>query len=119
MAEVEFAWQRRDFERYLVHFSDDADLVNRVGRWFRGKAAIRRQLRWLEERGHPEMFKAESKLEKIRFVAPGVASLHQRRLDGTRLVSLASYLIARAPEPPGRPDRWLIQTLTIAPIESR
>jgi ketosteroid isomerase-like protein len=111
MAEVESAWQRRDFEAYLAHFAEDADLVNRVGRWFKGKAAIRQQLRWLDERGHPEMFVAQSKVEKVRFVAPGVVSLHQRRLDGSRLVSLATYLIARAPQ------GWRIQTLTIAPIE--
>jgi uncharacterized protein (TIGR02246 family) len=113
MVRLDEAWQARDFETYLTHFSDDADLVNRAGTWFKGKAQIAKQLDWLKSHGYPEMFTTDSTVAAIRSVAPGVATVHQRRFDGTRIKALATFVIVR------RNGRWLVEALSIAPLEAR
>ena len=70
-------WSRHDAKAYAALFTEDCDVVNVVGWWWRGRAEVERKL--------TEAFRfvfRESRLTvtevKIRFIRPDVAVAHAR-----------------------------------------
>lgn len=99
------AWRAADIETYLSAFDEDADLVNRTGQCYQGKATIANRLRALARTGRPALFAADRRTESIRFVTPDVAIVHERWLEPDRTAH-ATYILAR------RPDGWRVTVTT-------
>jgi uncharacterized protein (TIGR02246 family) len=110
MARLLVAWQARDVPSYLALLTDDVDVVNRGGQRLAGKEAFERQLNWLLGRGFPEIFTAEHTVESVRVPVPGVALVHELRVESRRR-SRATYVLTR------QDGRWLVESISIAPIE--
>ena len=110
MTDLDLRWKQRDMAAYLAHYAEDADVVNRGGGWFRGRAEFKQQLDWLAKNGRPEIFTMRTDIEAIRAIAPGVFVLVQHRDENVRK-SRATFVIARSG------DTLRIQSVSIAPIE--
>jgi len=71
------AWNRHDAVAYAALFTDDGDVVNVVGWWWRGRREIERQL----TAAYAVVFR-ESRLTvtdvEVKFLAPDVAVAHVR-----------------------------------------
>jgi uncharacterized protein (TIGR02246 family) len=71
------AWNRHDIEAFARLFADDADFVNVIGLWWRGREEIKKA----HEALHATRMK-NSVLEEldavVRFPRPDVAVVHQR-----------------------------------------
>ena len=95
------AWNAHDARAYATLFSDDCDVVNIVGWWWRGRAELEAKL----ATAFTQAFR-DSRLVftdvTVREVAPGVALAHARwTMSGARM-------------PPGMPEpKEGIQTLTL------
>ncbi len=72
VAAFEDSWNRHDMEAFAELFTEDADFVNVVGLWWKGRSEIKQA----HETSHANMFK-NSKLSisetSIRFLKPDVA----------------------------------------------
>ena len=78
------AWNRHDAKAYAALFTDDGDVVNVVGWWWRGRSEIERQL----TAAYAVVFR-ESRLTitdvEVRFIARDVAIAHVRwTMEGAR-----------------------------------
>lgn len=100
------AWRTADIETYLTAFDDDAELINRSGKWYRGKAAIADVLRELARTGRPALFAAERRVEAIRAVTPTVSVVHELWVEPDRTAQ-ASYVFVR------RDEDWRVTLATV------
>ena len=78
------AWNHHDAKAYAALFTDDADVVNVVGWWWKGRGEIERQLR----AAYAVVFR-ESRLTigdvAVRFLAGDIAIAHVRwTMEGAR-----------------------------------
>jgi uncharacterized protein (TIGR02246 family) len=106
MSELWGAWKGHDMKAFCGRFAEDADFVNRFGQWYRGRAVIQDHLTWL----HKNIFNREiggSPTDTIRFIAPGVAVVHQAS-ESEGMKYLVTYLLA------SRDGRWLVQTANVS-----
>lgn len=92
-------WSRHDAKAYAALFTEDCDVVNVVGWWWRGRAELERKL----AAGFTYVF-SESQLTitdvEVRFLSPSIALAHAR------------WTMTGARTPPGIPEpRSGIQTL--------
>lgn len=76
------AWNRHDMDAFARLFAADAEFVNVVGLWWKGRAEIKQA----HEANHATMFR-QSRLTlletSVRFPSPGIAIARSRwRLDG-------------------------------------
>lgn len=94
-------WNRHDVEALAGLFAEDADYVNVVGNWMRGRAGV------LEEHRHSHrtMF-AGSRLSVdepvVRRLAPGVASAH-----------VVSHLVGHRDPRGGQAPPWTIHSTAV------
>jgi uncharacterized protein (TIGR02246 family) len=93
------SWTRHDAKAYAALFTEDCDVVNVVGWWWKGRAELERKL----TAAFAYVF-SESQLTitdvRVRFLSPGVALAHAR------------WTMTGARTPPGVPEpRAGIQTL--------
>jgi len=94
-------WNAHDARAYAALFTEDCDVVNVVGWWWKGRAELERKL----AAAFSYVFK-DSKLTiedvQVRFVAPDIALAHAR------------WSMVGAHTPPGMPEpRAGIQTLVL------
>jgi uncharacterized protein (TIGR02246 family) len=90
-ARQEEAWNRHDAEAYANLFTDDGDVVNVLGWWWRGRAEIRSRL----TEAFAFVFRDSSLTiteVHVRFLDPGIAVAHVR------------WTLEGAMPPPGTPD---------------
>lgn len=106
MERLQKAWRAADVETYVTAFDEDADLVNRGGTWYRGRADIGAVLRELARSGRPALFAADRRTESIRMVSPTVAAVHELWIEPDRTAH-ATYVLAR------RDDGWRITVATV------
>lgn len=106
MERMQEAWRAADIETYVAAFDEDADLVNRGGQWYRGRAVIADRLRELARNGRAALFAAERRIESIRLVTPAVAIVHELWLEPDRTAH-ATYVLAH------RDDGWRITATTV------
>jgi uncharacterized protein (TIGR02246 family) len=83
-AQQEDAWNRHDAVTYAALFTDDGDVVNVVGWWWKGRPEIERQL----TAAYAVVFR-QSRLTigdvEVRFLAPDIAIAHVRwTMEGAR-----------------------------------
>lgn len=104
------AWRARDPDRYLAHFAEHADVVNRGGHRLAGREQAGERFRWMMTGGLPAMFTAEHTIESIRALTPDVVLVHERRTEPER-VSVAAYTLVR------HGDRWLVESVSISPVQ--
>jgi uncharacterized protein (TIGR02246 family) len=104
--QMRIAWRTADIETYVAAFDDDADLVNRAGKWYRGRADIANVLRELARSGRPALFAAERRTESIRMVTPAVAIVHELWLEPDRTAH-ATYVFAQ------KDDGWRVTLATV------
>ena len=82
VAEIEAAWNSHDMARFAACFAKDADFVNVVGAWWRGRKEIEEE----HAARHADRFKnsrIQVRLASFREIAPSIAVLHVPwRLDG-------------------------------------
>ncbi|MCI0574311.1 MAG: hypothetical protein L0Y66_26570 [Myxococcaceae bacterium] len=112
LEQVQADWAARRLDAYLSHFAENADILNRTGAWFRGRAAFRPQLEWLFTRGvegRPELFSPTTRVESARELGPGLWVLVQHREEGPRQ-SRATWVLSHSA------GRWLVETVTVAPL---
>ncbi len=71
------AWNRHDMKAFAALFADDADFVNVIGLWWRGRAEIQREHEALHatRMKHSHLAADET---AIRFLCPDVAVVHVR-----------------------------------------
>ena len=78
------AWNSHDMKAFGELFTEDADFVNVVGKWWKGRARIQAE----HERSHATRFKGTTLVETnttVRLVRPDVAVLHfEWELSGER-----------------------------------
>ncbi len=98
------SWNRHDPEALAALFADDADFVNVIGLWWRGRAEIAERMRG----NHATIFR-ESRLTpdqtRVRFLRPDVALVHttwelagQRTRDGRAVpprTGIATFVLAK------------------------
>ncbi len=101
------AWNRHDAKAYADLFSEDADVVNVVGWWWKGRAEIERKL----TAAYASMFK-DSALTisdvQVRFLTPLIAIAH------------VHWSMIGAKAPPGIPEpRQGLQTLVMQKREGK
>src|SRR6185295_18983001 len=78
------AWNRHDAKAYAALFTDDGDVVNVVGRWWKGQRAIERQLTAAFAVAFRESRLTIAEVE-VRFLARDVAVAHVSwTMDGAR-----------------------------------
>jgi uncharacterized protein (TIGR02246 family) len=92
-------WSRHDAKAYAALFTEDCDVINVVGWWWKGRAELERKL----TAGFAYVF-SESRLAvtdvQVRFLSPRIALAHAR------------WTMTGARTPPGVPEpRAGIQTL--------
>jgi uncharacterized protein (TIGR02246 family) len=110
MAELLAAWQARDLARYLALLSPDVDVVNRGGKWMRGRAAAADQFGWLMSEGLPTIFTARHTVEAVRPLGDDAAVVHERRVEPER-ESVAVYMVVR------RDGWWRVESISIVPVQ--
>jgi uncharacterized protein (TIGR02246 family) len=108
MAQLQNAWRAADIETYLAAFDEDADLVNRAGQRYRGRAVIADRLRELTR---PAFFAAQRRTESIRMIAPTVAVVHELWLEADR-TARATYVLTL------RDKSWRITLATTVLLRS-
>jgi uncharacterized protein (TIGR02246 family) len=106
MERLSDAWRAADIERYVCAFDEDADLVNRGGQWYRGRAVIAERLAELARSGRPALFAAERRVDSIRLVTPAVAIVHESWIEPDRTAH-ATYVLARGDE------TWRVTATTV------
>ncbi|MBO0840384.1 MAG: SgcJ/EcaC family oxidoreductase [Sciscionella sp.] len=104
-------WRHRDVDGYLALLDDEVDVVNRAGKWLRGKEEFAAQLKRIMQGGLPEMFTVDYTIDAVRLVHPDVAVVHELRAEPHRQ-SRAVYTLTRAG------SSWRVNAITIAPIET-
>jgi uncharacterized protein (TIGR02246 family) len=95
------AWTRHDAKAYAALFTEDCDVVNIVGWWWKGRAELEQKLTG----AFTAVFR-ESQLTitevQVRFLSPAIALAHAR------------WTMSGARTPPGMPEpREGIQTLVL------
>ncbi len=82
VAEIEAAWNAHDMKRFAACFGEDADFVNVVGAWWRGRDEIEE----MHAASHAAMFKDSTmrvQLGAFKEVGPGLGVMHVSwQLDG-------------------------------------
>jgi len=82
VAEVEAAWNSHDMARFAACFATDADFVNVVGAWWRGREEIEEK----HAASHADMFKNSTmqvQLASVKEVGPDIGVMHVTwRLEG-------------------------------------
>ena len=82
VSEIEAAWNSHDMSRFAASFAADADFVNVVGEWMRGRDQIENEHAAM----HAGQFKDSTmrlELAASREIGPGVGVMHVRWwLDG-------------------------------------
>ena len=95
------AWNHRDAHGYAALFADDADCVNVVAWWWKGRAEIENNLTRMFAGIFRESTLTFDKVD-VRFLTPDVAIAH------------AHWTMSGAHMPPGLPEpREGLQTLTL------
>jgi uncharacterized protein (TIGR02246 family) len=112
MERLREAWRAGDVDTYVAAFEEDADLVNRGGQWYRGRAVIAERLGDLARSGRPALFAAVRRTEAIRLVTPAVAVVHESWIEPDR-VAHATYVLAR------RDDDWRVTTANVVLQQQR
>jgi uncharacterized protein (TIGR02246 family) len=100
-------WNTHDIKSFVSHFAEDADVVNRRGRWMKGRAEIEKHLVAL----HTSPFRdhlggRSSKVEQIRFITADVAVAHERTKEDNGQ-SIRIYVLQR------RGGQWQVQSADI------
>lgn len=106
MERMQKAWRAANIETYLGLFDDNADLVNRTGKLYRGKAEIADVLRELARIGRPALFAAQRRIEEIRTITPTTAVVHELWTEPDRTAH-ATYVLLR------RDDGWKVALATV------
>ena len=73
--EIEAAWNGHDMKRFAARFAPDADFVNVVGAWWRGREEIEAQ----HAARHAGVFRDSTMhldLAALKEIAPGVGVMH-------------------------------------------
>jgi uncharacterized protein (TIGR02246 family) len=101
------AWSRHDAKAYAALFTEDCDVVNVVGWWWKGRKELERKLTPM----FSSMF-SESQLTitdvHVRFLSPDIALAHAR------------WTMTGAHTPPGIPEpRAGLQTLVFTKVGGR
>jgi uncharacterized protein (TIGR02246 family) len=105
MERLHAAWRAADVDTYAAAFAEDADLVNRAGRWYSGRATIAEQLLQLTRTGRPALFAADRRVDAIRIVAPAVAVVHESWIEPDRTAH-ATYVLTRS-------ENWQITATSV------
>lgn len=97
-------WSRRDAKAYAALFTENCDVINVVGWWWKGRAELQSKL----TAAFAYVFK-DSKLSitdvQVRFLTPSIAVVHAR------------WTMSGARTPPGIPEpREGIQTLVVTKV---
>jgi uncharacterized protein (TIGR02246 family) len=100
-------WNAHDIKSFASHFAEDADVVNRRGRWMKGRAEIEKHLVALHASpSRDRLVGRSSKVEQIRFITPDVAVAHERTKEETGR-SIRTYVLQR------RGGQWWVQSADI------
>ncbi len=106
MERLREAWRAADIETYVAAFENDAELVNRGGQWYRGRAEIADRLGKLARVGRPALFAAERRTESIRLIAPTVGIVHELWLEPDRTAH-ATYVLTF------RDEQWWVTAVSV------
>jgi uncharacterized protein (TIGR02246 family) len=100
-------WNAHNMKDFATHLAEDADTVNRLGQWMKGRVEIEKHLVGL----HASPFRdhlvgRSSKVEQIRFLTPEVAVAHERTNEETGR-SVRTYVLQK------RDGRWWVQSADV------
>ncbi len=100
-------WNKHDLPSFVSQLAEDADTVNRFGKWMKGRAEIEKHLLVLHSSPYRDHLAGRSsKVEQIRFLTPDVAVAHERTIEETGR-SVRTYVLQK------RDGKWWIQSADI------
>jgi uncharacterized protein (TIGR02246 family) len=107
LADLEKAWNAHDIKTFMTPFAQDADVVNRLGLWMKGRAEVEKHLIGLHAspfRDH--LVNRSSQVEQVRFITADVAVAHERTKEEAGQ-SVRTYVLQK------RDGRWWVQSSDI------
>jgi uncharacterized protein (TIGR02246 family) len=103
-------WNKHDVKSFMSHFTENSNVVTRVGERIRGRAAHEEHLREL----HASPFRDQlvgrtSRIDSVRFITPDVAVVHE--IAGEKIgKSVRTYVLSR------QGGQWKIEANTVTII---
>ena len=110
---LEEDWNKHEMKAFSERLAEEADVVNRLGQWMRGRSEIEKHLVGLHASPYRAMLESRtSKVEQVRFLTPDVAVAHELTEEKTGQ-SIRTYVLQK------RAGRWWVQSATIMDKDRR
>jgi uncharacterized protein (TIGR02246 family) len=101
------AWNAHDVKAFSKDLAEDVSVVNRFGHWMNGRAELERHLSELHASPYRDhLVDRSSRVERIRFLGPDVALVHERVKEQTGQ-SVRTYVLKK------RDGRWWVESADI------
>jgi uncharacterized protein (TIGR02246 family) len=107
LQELGEAWNKHDVKAFMSRVAEEADVVNRFGQWFHGRAGIEKHLTELHASPfRDQLVDRSSQVEQVRFLTPELAVAHERTQEKAGH-SVRTYVLQK------RDGRWQVQSADI------